>query len=146
MGTARQLALERLGSLRSTRRSVETLERLQTYHERQVSKNSTGRLSRRRVDAFLGLCAGQDGNSDTNMLTEELKELIARWPALDTATSDAFSSGELQHLGRSVCNAIFYVNDVQSILKLTSFLFARIDFAGNMAYHPYSDHRCCAQA
>ena len=134
MGAARQLALERLGSLRNGRRAPETLERLQAYHERQVAKNSTGRLSRRRLDAFLGLCAVQEDNRDTNVLLEELKEVIARWPDLGTATSESFSQDELKHVGRSVCTAIFHMNDVPAILKLSSFLFDRIDFAGKLKF------------
>lgn len=83
MMDVRRSALERIGGLRKRRGIPDSTsyERLQIYYERQIGKNPSGRLSDRRISAFIGLC-GKCISTDTSCsvayILENLQELLNR--------------------------------------------------------------------
>lgn len=112
MKSSRRTSLQRLGALQATRgESADRSESnwLTTYYERHVSKNSSGRLSQRRLDAFLGLCASYSaGTSNSNfaVLTEGLQAITERWPTMSRgAKQDNLSPAVLKHAARAVFTA-----------------------------------------
>lgn len=112
LGTSRRVALERLGALKTIKASSEdNLEpdKLKAYYERHVLKNSTGRLSQRRLDAFLGLCCvcnAEDASVGPSTLLDGLYAIAGRWPEMDHCREqDIFSPGLLKHTARAAYTA-----------------------------------------
>lgn len=107
----RQHALDRLGRLRSTGTNSTSItnERLNGYHARQIAKNATGRLSNRRVEAFLGLCRTYTLSSQS--LIDEMYAICSRWPK---KSPDIFGNTKLKHVSRAMFDALLCTQDMKA--------------------------------
>lgn len=112
----RQHALARIGVLKG-KSSQSTHSKLLSYYERHAAKNVNGALSRRRVDAFLGVCALQEGGLSSSRLIEELHEILSRWPKLSSPHAEVFSAIELKFVARAVAGALALSKEVQILAK-----------------------------
>lgn len=106
----RRSALERLGSL-SARHNADKKaypNRLKTYYERQARLNDKGPLSRRQIDAFLGLCTSctvaTDKSCSSDYILKGLQTILSRW---HYSTHTAQSSQQLNGYLRSIAAAAF---------------------------------------
>lgn len=139
--TVRQLSLERLGALRRQRHGQNEQiapNRLRTYYERQVLKNADGQLSRRRIDAFLGLCASSNVRDriSTEFIINGLRDIVARWPTSSELNASAgFSNLQMRHISRVALGAIIeFGHDSQDIEQVYTFILDMISEIKSQEY------------
>lgn len=113
-GNSRRDALLGLGALRAPKSHSSyspDSKRLKSYYDRHVSKNSSGRLSQRRIDAFVALCSSCESNITEFVesdLLDGLNEIVRRWPVLRKVSGCEERSGAaLKNVARSTYRAIF---------------------------------------
>lgn len=127
----RQRALDRLGHLGSIRISSTstTFEKLNSYHARQIAKNANGRLSSRRVEAFLGLC--RTNTLSSQVLIDEMHTICARWPQ---NSPDIFGNNRLKHVSRAMFDALLCTEDMRAAHLFLTGLIDKVGHSKNECF------------
>lgn len=113
--TSRGHALQRLGALRAKRlldSGSDSPDRLKAYYERNASKNASGRLSRKHLDAFVGVCTSCSSSGPQPLAESEIIEaldlIVSCWPEQQAnSDSEIFPSAELKCVAQEAFAALF---------------------------------------